>query len=44
VCGTGGRSGEAYDMVKLLRGELTAYFLDADLKFNADGSYTVKAH
>ena len=44
VCGTGGRSGEAYDMVKLLRSQLTAYFLDADLKFNPDGSYTVKAH
>ena len=44
VCGTGGRSGEAYDMVKLLRSQLTAYFLDADLKFNPDGTYTVKPH
>ena len=41
VCGTGARSGEAYDMVKLLRGEVQAWFLDADAKFAADGSYTM---
>ncbi|HWR88465.1 MAG TPA: rhodanese-like domain-containing protein [Acidiferrobacterales bacterium] len=44
VCGTGGRSGEAYDTVKLLRADLQAYFLDADIKFNADGSYAIKEH
>jgi rhodanese-related sulfurtransferase len=44
VCGTGGRSGEAYDTVKLLRGDLQVYFLDADIKFNADGTYSIKAH
>ena len=44
VCGTGGRSGEAYDIVKLLRTDLQAYFLDADIKFNADGTYVIKEH
>jgi rhodanese-related sulfurtransferase len=43
VCGTGARSGEAYDTVKLLGGKVQAYFLDADTKFNADGSYTMAA-
>ena len=43
VCGTGARSGEAYDTVKLLGGKLQAWFLDADVKFNADGSYTMAA-
>lgn len=41
VCGTGARSGEAYDTVKLLGGKVQAYFLDADTKFNADGSYAM---
>ena len=27
------------DTVKLLRAEVVAYFLDADAKFNGDGSY-----
>lgn len=40
-CGTGGRAGEAYDTVKLLRPEVIAYFLDADVQFNADGSYKI---
>lgn len=44
VCGTGGRSGEAYDTVKLLRTDLQVYFLDADIKFNADGTYAIKEH
>ncbi|MDP1612179.1 MAG: rhodanese-like domain-containing protein [Sulfuritalea sp.] len=43
VCGTGARSGEAYDTVKLLGGKVQAFFLDADVKFNADGSYTMAA-
>jgi rhodanese-related sulfurtransferase len=42
ICGTGARSGEAYDMVKLYRAEVQAYFLDAEAKFMADGSYTMK--
>jgi rhodanese-related sulfurtransferase len=40
-CGTGGRAGEAYDTVKLLRPEINAYFLDADVQFNVDGSYKI---
>jgi rhodanese-related sulfurtransferase len=40
-CGTGGRAGEAYDTVKLLRPEVNAYFLDADVQFNPDGSYKI---
>jgi rhodanese-related sulfurtransferase len=43
VCGTGARSGEAYDTVKLLGGKVQASFLDADVKFNADGSFTMAA-
>lgn len=30
-CGTGARAGEAYDTVKLLRGEVQASFLDANI-------------
>ena len=43
VCGTGARSGEAFDTVKLLGGKVQAWFLDADTKFSADGSYTMIA-
>ena len=43
VCGTGARSGEAYDTVKLLGGKVQASFLDADVKFNADGTYAMTA-
>jgi rhodanese-related sulfurtransferase len=43
VCGTGGRSGEAYDSVKLLRGDLQPWFIDAETTFNADGTFTIKA-
>lgn len=42
VCGTGARSGEAYDTVKLLGGKVQAAFLDADVTFNADGSFSMK--
>ncbi|MEW5893809.1 MAG: rhodanese-like domain-containing protein [Pseudomonadota bacterium] len=44
ICGTGARSGEAYDMVKLLKADLPVYFLDAELKFLGDGKYTLKAN
>ncbi len=40
-CGTGARAGEAYDTVKLLRDVVKAFFLDADIKFSGDGSYTM---
>jgi rhodanese-related sulfurtransferase len=42
LCGTGARSGEAYDTAKLLRSELQTYFIDAEMKFNADGTYSIK--
>lgn len=42
VCGTGGRSGEAYDMVKLMRSDLEPWFIDAETTFNADGSFSIK--
>lgn len=42
LCSTGGRSGEAYDTVKLLRAEVQAYFVDAEITFAADGSYQLK--
>jgi rhodanese-related sulfurtransferase len=40
-CITGARSGEAYDIVQLLRPELKVYFLDAAVKIAKDGSYTI---
>lgn len=43
LCGTGARAGEAYDTVKLLGAKVQAYFIDADSKFNADGTYTMVA-
>ena len=43
VCGTGARSGEAYDTVKMLAGDIQAWFLDAEIEFAANGSYTVVA-
>lgn len=41
ICGTGARSGESYDMVKLLASDVQAYFVDAQIKFAPDGSYSV---
>ena len=41
VCGTGARSGEAHDMAKLYRPALKTYFLEADIKWNKDGSYSI---
>lgn len=40
-CGAGGRSGEAHDMVKLYKPALVTYFVNADIKWKADGSYTM---
>jgi rhodanese-related sulfurtransferase len=40
-CGAGGRSGEAHDMAKLYRPALKTYFLDADIKWSKDGSYSI---
>ena len=41
VCGTGARSGEAFDTVRLLGGKVQVAFIDADIKFNADGSFSM---
>ncbi len=41
ICGTGARSGEAYDMVKLLASDVQASFIDAEIKFGGDGTYTM---
>ena len=41
-CGTGGRAGEAYDMVQMFKSSLKVYFLNAEIEFNEDGSYTMK--
>jgi rhodanese-related sulfurtransferase len=43
TCATGARSGEAYDTVKMLAGDIKAYFLDADV--TCDGNACkVKPH
>ena len=41
ICSTGARSGEAYDVVRLLRPELKVYFLNDKVKFAENGSYTI---
>ena len=42
VCGTAGRAGEAYDMVQMFKPELKTHFLNAEVTFNKDGSYSLK--
>ena len=42
-CGTGGRAGEAYDMVQMFRPELNTYFLNAEVELTGDGGYKLKA-
>lgn len=41
ICGTGARSGEAYDTAKLYAADLQASFLDASIKFAGDGTATI---
>jgi rhodanese-related sulfurtransferase len=43
ICSTGARSGEAYDTVAMLREDLKTYFLNAEVTYNKDGSYSFKA-
>lgn len=43
ICGTGARSGEAYDTVKMLSSDVQAAFLDANIKFAGNGEYTIAA-
>jgi rhodanese-related sulfurtransferase len=41
ICATGARSGEAFDTVKMLGGQVHAFFIDADIKFAGNGVYTM---
>ena len=41
-CGTAGRAGEAYDMVKMFKADAKVYFLNAEIEFKGDGTYTMK--
>ena len=44
ICATGARSGESYYMVKDLRSDIKdVYYLEAELTFNKDGSFEIKA-
>lgn len=43
-CGAGSRSGEAHDMVKLYKPEFKTVYLDANIKWAKDGSYTIKGN
>jgi rhodanese-related sulfurtransferase len=43
-CGAGGRSGEAHDLVRAQRPALKTLFIDATIKWSADGSYTIAAN
>jgi rhodanese-related sulfurtransferase len=43
VCATGARSGEAYYMLQDVRPELKeVYYLEAEISFEKEGSYTIK--
>jgi len=39
VCSTGARSGEAYDIVKMVKEDMKVYFLDATVTYKNDGTY-----
>ena len=41
-CGAAGRGGEAHDMTKLLKPALKTYFINAEIQWKKDGSYTMK--
>ncbi len=41
ICGTGARSGEAFDTVKLLAAQVQAFFIDASIKFEGNGAYKI---
>ena len=44
VCSTGARSGESYYMVKDMRSNIKdVYYLEAEITYKKDGSYTIKA-
>ena len=39
VCATGARSGEAYDITKMLKEDMKVYFLDATVTYHNEGKY-----
>ena len=41
ICNSGALSGEAYDMVKLLRSDLQVYFLEAEISFKPGGEFEI---
>jgi rhodanese-related sulfurtransferase len=41
ICGSGARSGEAYDTVKLYDAAIQAAYIDANIKYAGDGGYTI---
>jgi rhodanese-related sulfurtransferase len=44
TCATGAQAGEAFDTVKMLAGDIKAYFLDADVSCNDKNMCSVKPH
>jgi len=45
ICSTGARSGESYYMVKDMRSDIKdVYYLEAEVDFKKDGSYSIKAN
>jgi len=42
VCSTGARSGEAYDIVKLLKEDMKVFFLDAEVTYHGGGKYALQ--
>lgn len=40
-CSAGGRSGEALDKARKARLEINVYFLDANVKWTAEGGYAI---
>jgi rhodanese-related sulfurtransferase len=42
LCSTGARSGEAYYMAKEVREDLETYYVEAEIDFKQDGSFTLK--
>jgi rhodanese-related sulfurtransferase len=41
VCSTGARSGEAYDIVKMVKGGMKVYFVDAAIDFHGKDKYKI---
>jgi len=43
VCSTGARSGESFYMLQDMKPDLKkVYYLEAEVEYNKDGSYTIK--